>query len=125
VAPTPNIVVPSSLSFARVSTGTVTQSILRITNNGTAALNVTNVQITDSGTGVFSVITNGCLGASLAPGAGCDVTLQFAPALSGSYIGRVTVTSNDPDQAVVNVSLSGSTAKSAGGSGSKKGGPRK
>lgn len=79
------------LGNATVGGAAVTR-VLRLTNTGSAALSVTNIGV--NGTGVTQ--TNNC-GASVAAGASCNITVNYAPtaaaALSG---GRVTLSSNTP-----------------------------
>jgi len=63
---------------------------LRLANSGTADLAVAS--ITASGTG-FAIAASTCP-ATLAPAAGCDIDIAFAPAAAQAYTGALTVVSN-------------------------------
>lgn len=103
--PEPNIVTtPGSLAFGNVETGSSADLVTTITNTGTADLTVTGLATTNVDFSVVSPATP----FTVAPGApGVDVTVRFAPASVGAASGDLNVSSNDPDEPVATVPLSG------------------
>jgi HYDIN/CFA65/VesB-like, Ig-like domain/Abnormal spindle-like microcephaly-assoc'd, ASPM-SPD-2-Hydin len=95
-------IVPSSVNFSTVVVGQKNTQTLQLSNTGSAALNIQNIQV--SGTG-FSV-TPPTLPLSLAVGASQNLTLAFAPASAAAAKGTLTITSNDPNSPA-SVSLQG------------------
>jgi Abnormal spindle-like microcephaly-assoc'd, ASPM-SPD-2-Hydin len=74
---------PTQIVFTTSSAQTVT-----LTNNGAGTLNISSI----AKTGQFSQ-TNTC-GASVAPGAGCTISVSFRPTVKGAGHGTVSVTDN-------------------------------
>jgi hypothetical protein len=109
----PNISVsPNPLAFGNVNVGATSDKTVNVSNIGTANLVLGAISV--SGTG-FTRNGGTCVnGQTLAPGAGCTVTVRFAPASATSYSGSLSVLSNDVD---VNVALSGTGQQSGGGAG--------
>ncbi len=95
---------PSSVNFGSVSVGATSTYTVLIANEGDSDLDISAV----SATGDF-VVTGGTLSvpATLAPGANKTVDVLFRPSTSGSATGSLLVTSNDPDEPTLSVSLSG------------------
>jgi Protein of unknown function (DUF1573) len=80
---------PRELSFDVQMVGTTSApETATLTNMGSATLTITNITIS----GDFTE-TNTC-GASLSPGASCDVTASFTPTANGDRTGSVTITDN-------------------------------
>lgn len=99
-------VTPVSNNFGNVGeTETSPVKQVMISNSGNAPLNLTSIQMTNSGGGQF-VNTNSC-GAVLNPGASCVAGVTLTPNASGAQSGVLTITSNDSDEASVAVNLSG------------------
>ena len=80
---------------------------VKVTNDGTGPLSVASTVVTggpgfavDSGGGAFV----------LAPGEMRDVVVKFTPVALGSVAGNLKITSDDPDEAIVDVPLSGTGA---------------
>ena len=95
---------PSSLTFAAqpVTITSGPQTVL-IVNNGTLAVNITNI----AATGFFEQTnTCGTLPLTLNVGASCQVNVTFTPNGSGNYTGTLTVTS-DAANSTATVNLSG------------------
>jgi hypothetical protein len=89
---------PDPVSFGSIAHGTTTKQVVTITNLSGGSFpshNVTFTVIAASGTG-FTIVTDGCplRTSSLAPGANCKVTLQFAPTTTGKFNGALTLTDN-------------------------------
>jgi Abnormal spindle-like microcephaly-assoc'd, ASPM-SPD-2-Hydin/Matrixin len=100
--PTPGIAVaPASLSFGTIRPGASVDRTLRVTNSGTAALNVMGTPVLGADSIDYLVVSGG--GAfTLAPGAGRDLVVRFAPRRAGGNEGgtksaRLSIVSNaDP-----------------------------
>ncbi|MCE7989582.1 MAG: DUF642 domain-containing protein [Caldilinea sp. CFX5] len=97
---------PTSQNFGMLGT-TETSPVRNVTisNVGNAPLNLTSIQMTNSGSGQF-VNTNSC-GAVLNPGANCSAGVTFTPNANGAQSGVLTIASNDSDEASTVVNLSG------------------
>ena len=91
---TPALTMPSAHNFGTVSVGSSSSVAAKtITSSGTAAAQITTV--TSSNPGEFPIVSRTCTdGATVNVGATCTVSVQFAPAASGSRNGTITVTSN-------------------------------
>jgi|GEM_PF-3119048 len=85
--------IPASLNFNNVDLGTtsVVQSVT-VTNSGTAALVITNIDL--SVTGHFVVTSPNCLNVPIAPGALCTLNVAFAPTNSGAHASVVRLWNN-------------------------------
>jgi ASPM-SPD-2-Hydin domain-containing protein len=85
------VVTPNSVNFQGVMVGQKNTQTLQLSNAGSGALNVQQVQVTGAG---FQV-TPPALPLALAPGANQIFSLAFAPAAGGSVSGTLTISSND------------------------------
>ena len=84
---------PTSLSFGSESVGTSsTAQTVTLSNTGNAALSITSIGITGTGSSDFSQ-TNNC-GSSVAAGAKCTISVTFKPAASGSLTAALALTDN-------------------------------
>lgn len=85
--------VPASLDFGDQTFGGLYPArTVRLSNTGTATLNVASVVV--EGTGFSDVSTTACP-AALAPNDGCDVLIRFTPPSAGaSFTGALRVASN-------------------------------
>ena len=90
--PAPQVsLTPTTLDFGTQTIGGLYPARrIRLVNSGTADLAVAS--ITASGTG-FSLAASNCP-AVLAPTAGCDIDIGFAPIAAQAYTGALTVVSN-------------------------------
>jgi sugar lactone lactonase YvrE len=84
-----------SLSFGpeQVETASTSQQVT-ITNSGSAALAISNISVTGSGTSSF-VFPNSC-SSSLAPGANCVISGQFEPTGAGPLAAQLSIADNAP-----------------------------
>jgi len=73
-----------------LATGAV-QSVT-ITNCGTAALTISNITVTGANAGDFLIVSNTC--STVATGATCLVTMQFAPTAGGARSANLVITDN-------------------------------
>lgn len=104
----PDISVPTPLAFGSVTVGTSKTKTLTISNVGTAALTITNITVSGS---QFS--RWGALPGPIAAGGSATVDVTFSPTSAGAKSATLTITSNDPDEASVNVALSGTGVTAA------------
>jgi hypothetical protein len=80
---------PTSLTFGNQAVGTTSQSLpVTLTNTGNGSLTISAIAASAD----FAE-TNTC-GATLASGKNCTISVTFAPTVSGSASGSVTVTDN-------------------------------
>jgi hypothetical protein len=94
---------PGALSFGAVDVGTAETQTLRISNTGDADLRVSDVYLEDGD----PLSVSWPAPTELAPGAGVDVTVTFAPISSGQVSDVVYVESDDPDEAILEVPVLG------------------
>ena len=103
----PNIVVdPTSITFDTIAVadgGTITE-VVTISNDGEADLNLTDIYLDDPGVpydigSVTSVL--------VPPENSTEFTVTFAPETDGAFDGLIYIESNDPDEPVVEVELTG------------------
>ena len=128
-APVPNISVTDSMGSANDyqmpfpdTTEGVTSSAetVTISNTGAADLNVTNIQLTGTNTGGFSLDLSGgvnpCATAikTIPSNNSCTVTVAFNPTTTGSMSAALMISSDDTDEPTVNVALTGTGLSAAG-----------
>lgn len=113
--PVPDIsAAPMSAGFGVVLVGaSSTPQEVVISNYGTADLNISGMAVAGAHSGDFSFDSNGgsnpCLSSIpvVPPNGNCTVTLTFRPAASGSRSASLEIASDDPDEPVVSITLSG------------------
>ena len=109
-APEPDIVVvPLLVDFGDVKVGTAETEWATITNVGDADLDLYNCLPYGSH---FAISSNPA-GALLGPGDSVQLGVTFEPTNDLTYTGRVDISSNDPDEPVVEVDLVGDGAEPA------------
>jgi len=100
---------PTSLGFGSVALSTTSSSqAVKITNTGTAALNITGIAISPS---QFAVSGPGS--ASIAPGSSAAYNVTFTPTGVSAYSGKLSFTTNSAT-AVSSVTLSGTGVDQSG-----------
>lgn len=117
-------VAPTSLAYGNVTVGTTSVKTFTIQNSGTASL--TGSIATPTGYTVASAAKNGgdnqlrqknsdrnTLSYTVAAGSTNTYNLTFAPTAVASYNGNVTITSNDADEASVNIAVTGAGVAAA------------
>ena len=97
-------VTPTTLDFGPVNVGTTKDLDITVQNLGVADLTVGTVTAPSP---PFSVVSDGCTGQTVAPGASCVVTVRFAPTAEGTFTDTMVINSDDPDEPAVQVDLSG------------------
>ena len=95
-------VAPTSVDFGSVFSGGSSLYCITIYNRGTGALTINAIGITGPDAIEFSQ-TNDC--STLGPGSICTVTAVFNAATEGEKHAIMTITSNDPDTPVVQVTF--------------------
>jgi hypothetical protein len=96
---------PLSIEFIGIPLGTTSSQDVTITNNGLADLHISSISV---GSTIHYTQTNDCPSA-LAPGASCTVTVTYDPVnqVYFTHWATLTITSDDPDEPSVEVTLSG------------------
>ena len=106
-------VLPATITFPGTLLNTQAAAAFSVYNRGGDTLNVT-APIAVTGDDVFSVTfggaEGGCVSATptLAAGESCRIDVVFQPTAVIAYTASVVINSNDPDELVTNVNLSGS-----------------
>jgi hypothetical protein len=93
----PSVVLsPTTVNFGTqgINTSNTTQTVA-VSNNGTAALNISNIALTGTNTNGL-VQTNTCP-ATLAVNASCTITVTFVPTTVGTLNAGLTLTDSAPD----------------------------
>jgi Abnormal spindle-like microcephaly-assoc'd, ASPM-SPD-2-Hydin/HYDIN/CFA65/VesB-like, Ig-like domain/Beta-propeller repeat len=102
---------PPSLDFGNQSMNTISdQRAITVTNVGDQSLTITSVQEAGPDASQFPLQTNTCSPNTLLPGgAGCTVSVAFAPTATGSFLAEIDVKDNSggSTSAVQVVSLAG------------------
>ncbi|MBI1987522.1 MAG: choice-of-anchor D domain-containing protein, partial [Nitrospinae bacterium] len=107
----PDIAVePVALDFGDVEVGASKDLRLTVSNPGAKELIVSSLQFGGANGSEFSLVGAVALPLTLAPGASQLLTVRFSPRAAGAKSGTLTLTSNDPNQPTVSVSLSGGDA---------------
>ena len=95
--------------FGNVTEGTTRDRTVTVTNSGNAALIIGTIGAVNPVAAPFSIVTDNCSTVSLAPAASCAVLLRYTPADAGTDAAdSLEIPSNDPDESLVTVSLTGS-----------------
>lgn len=114
IDPEPDISVSGSTSFGSVETGNTDDLNLTISNDGTANLVLGSL----SGLAApFSITTDNCSSATVTPGNSCGLTVRFEPLAAGYYSDDLNIPSNDPDESLIQLGLTGTGTVPGGGGG--------
>jgi hypothetical protein len=109
----PDIAVnPTSHNYGNVNVGNNLSQTFVVSNTGNANLSVSSTTLAGANAGEFS-ITSGGGAATLTPGQTRNIAVRFSPVSAGGKTASLTITSNDPDESVVNVALSGTGVAAA------------
>ncbi len=82
----------TNLNFGSQTLGSSSSQTLTVTNNGSAPLSITSVQISGTNAGDFTE-SNGCT-SSVAAGGSCSIAITFDPAAAGSRTATLSITDN-------------------------------
>ena len=100
---------PASVTFANVAPGNSSTQTITVSNTGSAALVISN---SSTPAAPFSITSNNC---GTVPASGsCAIAVAFAPSAEGSFNSGITLTSNDPDESSVTITLNGSSSQGGG-----------
>lgn len=94
-------------AFGNLTEGATRDQTVTVTNGGTAALVLGTVAQANPLAAPFSIVSNGCSGETLPPAETCTVVIRYAPTAVGTANDSFDVPSNDPDEASVTISVSG------------------
>jgi alpha-tubulin suppressor-like RCC1 family protein len=97
----------SVLAFAPEAVGmqSPTQTIV-LSDDGPAPLAISGDSMTGPGAGEFVAVSDGCRGATIAPGATCAIEYAFAPGAAGTANATLTISSS-ATQPLPSIALSG------------------
>jgi hypothetical protein len=110
--PEADISVTGSGSFGNVDINTTSDRNLTISNDGNADLIIGSLGGLAS---PFSIVSDTCSQATIAPAGTCGVTLRYSPVAAGAAADSLNIPSNDPDQSNVSVATSGNGTEPGGG----------
>lgn len=104
------VVTPAPLTFPATLPGAVAKQPVKLSNAGTVALAITQLEL--AGSQEFSLgqaAAGGCgpLPLTIVPGGSCSYDVIFAPVYSGTKDATISVTSNDPANPVTTLQVSG------------------
>jgi hypothetical protein len=83
---------PSSLNFGTIKVGHSSTQSVTLSNPGTTALNITNINVT--GSNAHDFVKSSACPSSLAPNASCTVSVTFTPSATGSRSAYLTLSDN-------------------------------
>lgn len=92
-----------------VNTTAATQTIT-VANRGTENLVVGAVAASNPVAAPFSLLSDGCSGQTLTPSATCTLTVSYTPTAEGTAYDSFDIPSNDPDEKIASITLSGTGA---------------
>jgi hypothetical protein len=84
-----------------------------VTNDGCSSLTIGSITLGGTNAGEFAIQNDNVSGQTLAPGASATVQVVFSPTSAGAKTATLSIPSNDPDEATVNVALSGTGTQAA------------
>jgi hypothetical protein len=103
----PDIAVsPTSYDFGNVDFSSQSTQTFTISNKGTEVLTIGTISIVPSAYG-FNLTSDGCSRQNVNPLSACTVQVAFAPISVGSKTVTMAIPSNDPDESLLAVPLSG------------------
>ena len=98
-------VAPGSLDFGKVQIGNYSEQTVTVRSDGTINLNINYI---DNPYAPFSRVGGTCpQNPSLAPNESCTLIIRFSPASTGSFYSDFSIRSDDPDEQVLYVYMSG------------------
>ena len=102
-------VTPSTHDFGSVTPGQTSQPLSVTVNNvGQAPLTMGSAQLTGAQASAFTISGDQCSGATVQPGAACEIDVTYTPTSDGSYSASLAVNDNGSDSPQ-SVPLSGHT----------------
>jgi hypothetical protein len=101
----------TSWTFGTLTVGNYSWAVYSIKNTGNANLNVSNMTISGTNPGDFSILSS--LSFTVAPASSYDVKVKFTPTSAGVRNASLVITSDDPDEREYTISLSGTGVNTA------------
>jgi PKD repeat protein len=102
----PDITVnPLSHNYGSVAVGQSGSTFVSVANNGSETLMVSSTSLIGADASEFGVAGGGVF--SLAPGSSQNLQVSFSPSSGGAKSATLRVSSDDPNESVINVALSG------------------
>lgn len=86
---------PESMNYGAIAPGTQASQTVTVTNKGKSTLKIGTVSMTGNDASLFSITSNACNGLSLAPFAGCSITVSFTSTTTGLKAATLNIPSND------------------------------
>lgn len=108
---------PNLLQFGEGGIGNIHLAETWINNAGDTLLSIEEVAADNALSTPFSIHTQSCAEAVLAPGNSCSITVEFQPDHRGEFDDGFDVRSNDPDTPVLHISVRGKGTTNNGRSG--------
>jgi CSLREA domain-containing protein len=106
-----------TIPFGGVTVGNSADATVTITNTGTANLVLGTIANADPLAAPFSITSNTCSGATIAPSATCTFSLRFAPTSDGPVTDTFDVPTNVTGQTSVTITVNGSGGTATGTTG--------
>lgn len=97
---------PLTYNFGEVKLGESSDAIVSISNIGSGDLTVQNVNLIDI-KGYYSILSLPTLPVTLSSNQTLDVYITFTPSVAGDFSAILEITSDDPDEGLVGVTLGG------------------
>ncbi len=107
--PPPNITVtPTSIEFPDVEVGSSSLPVtVTVANDGMGDLVIGTIAITGADTDQFSIQNDSCSGQTIVPDSSATLEVVFSPTALGGKSAVLSIPSNDPDEGMVEVPLTG------------------
>jgi hypothetical protein len=107
----PVFVSSGTMTFNFVAVGDSASKTLTVSNPSKTPLKINTVDFSGPDTADFAMTANTCVGASLANGSKCTVTVRFAPVLAGTRVAALRFSDDSPCRNFVTVAGSGTETR--------------
>jgi hypothetical protein len=97
----------TEVDFGQVDVGTTQTGVVTVYNLGDASLTIESVELTQSQQAQFGFTPLEMLPLTLDPNSGIDIDVQFSPVIEGLDTAVLSIGSDDPNDPVVDVALTG------------------
>jgi len=113
VTPEPEITISGAGAFGSVLINNSSTQTFTVSNDGSADLAIGAVS--GGNAQPFSISSDSCSNQTIAAGSNCAISVQFSPTSVNAFSDSLSIPSNDSDEALSNVNLSGSGFENGGG----------
>lgn len=101
-------VTPTNIAYGSLALGTSVNQTALIRNDASVGdINVSSISLTGLSSGQFSIVSGGTTPFILKPGQSRSVVVRYSPLILGAHGASLRIESDDADEGVVNVSLTG------------------